>query len=311
MLKELKLIKVKLHKPDAKISAAISNKRILERYKQHCRNKGLTEKSIKAICDTDIPLFLRFIQNKRIEEVDQNDIEDFMSYCSSKRHNQVQTIARKYTSLHSFYNAIIKQEFSDITKNPLDKVDKPKVRQKVREYLTKEEYDQLLRYVDQQQDLRGGALISFFYSSACRLTEAWQQNRDNINFETRRFKVLGKGDKERTCVLSEDCKNRIQKYLDSRTDDNEALFLSQVGTRWGERSIQRYVKKSGVEAGITKNVHPHIFRHTRAMFLLKNGVPLEKIQKLLGHSNISTTQIYAHIDMDDVQSTVDDLDSKE
>lgn len=285
-----------------------NNKKILGRYIQYCKNKGLTTESIKAMCFVDIPLFLKFISDKKIEDVTHNDISDFLTYCSDTRKNLPQTICRKYTSLCSFYKAIIKQEFADIARNPLDKIDKPKKREKVREYLTKEEFDKLLEYTDQQQDLRGSALLSFLYSSACRLTEVWQQNHSNLDYQKRQFKVLGKGAKERTCVLSTDCKDRIMAYLESRTDDNNALFVSKSGTIWGRRSIQRYVKKIGKDAGISKNIHPHIFRHTRAMFLIKNGVPLEKIQKLLGHSNISTTQIYAHIDIEDVQSIIDNLD---
>lgn len=307
----MKAIKVRLHKPEAKISAVESNKKILERYTEICRNKGLTEKSIKAICGTDIPLFLRFIKNKHLADITHNDIENFMTYSSAKRHNQPQTVARKYTSLHSFYNTLIKQDLINTVKNPVDKVEKPKVRQKVREYLTMEEYRKLLAYADEEQDLRGSALLSFLYSSACRISECWQQNKDNLNLAKRQFKVLGKGDKERICVLSRDSVERINKYLDSRTDDNEALFLSETGTRWGTRSIQRYVKRLGKAVGITKNVHPHIFRHTRAMFCLKNKMPLEQIQKLLGHSNIATTQIYAHTDIEDVQSVVDELDSEQ
>lgn len=303
-------IKVRLHKPQNKINATESNQKILERYTEICRNKGLTDKSIKAICGTDIPLFLGFINDKRLADITHNDIENFMTYCSSKRHNQPQTVARKYTSLHSFYSTIIKQDLINTAKNPVDKVEKPKVRQKVREYLTIEEYRQLLAYVDEHKDLRGSALLSFLYSSACRVSECWQQNKANLNLDKRQFKVLGKGDKERICVLSKDSVERIKKYLDSRTDDNEALFVSCLDTRWGTRSIQRYVKKLGKVVGITKNVHPHIFRHTRAMFCLKNKMPLEQIQKLLGHSNIATTQIYAHTDIEDVQNVVDELDNK-
>lgn len=284
------------------------NLKILERYKQHCKNKGLTVESIKAACKVDIPMFLRFICNKKLESVTHLDIEDFMAYCADTRKNKPQSIARKYTSINSFFKSIIKQEIAPIIKNPCDKVDKPKHRKKVRPYLTLEEYKGLLKYVDDASDLRGGALLSFYYSSACRLTEGWQQNKDSLNYETRRFRVLGKGDKERICVFSNDSVKRIKKYLESRADNCEALFVSREGGRWSKRAIQKYVKDVGKKVGLSKNVHPHIFRHTRAMVLLKAGVPLQEIQRMLGHESIATTQIYAHTDMDSVQNTVDAVD---
>lgn len=296
-------------KPVTKVKNALEdNAKILDRYRQHCKNKGLTHESIKAACSVDIPMFLRFIGNKRLQDVTHLDIEDFMAYCADVRKNKPQSIARKYTSINSFFKAIIKQELAPVIKNPCDKVDKPKSRKKVRPYLTIDEYKKILEYVDSIGDLRGGAVISFYFSSACRLTEGWQQNRDSLNFQTRRFKVLGKGEKERTCVFSEDAMERVLRYLDSRTDDCEALFISREGTRWSKRALQKYVKDIGLKAGITKNVHPHLFRHTRAMALLKAGVQLQEIQKLLGHESIATTQVYAHCDMDDVQGTVDKID---
>lgn len=286
------------------------NFKVLARYRQHCRNKGLTSESVKALCNVDIPLFLKWLGNKRVEDVTHFDIEDYLTYCADDRGNQQQTIARKYTSVNGFFKAIVKLELIEgMLKNPVDKVDKPKVRRKQRGHLTLEEYQQLLNYIDSIGDLRGGALVSFYFSSACRLTEGWQQNRDSLDYETRRFKVLGKGDKERTCVFSEDAKQRILKYLASRTDSHEALFYSRQKGRLTKRSIERYVAKAGIEAGLTKHVHPHLFRHTRAMALLRQDVPLDKIQKLLGHESIATTQIYAHTNIDDVQSVVDQLDS--
>lgn len=292
-------------------NATEENFKILKIYKGICKNRGLTEKSIIHMCDIDMRLFLEFIGDKPFVDVTHVDVEDFLTHCSTVRNNLPQSLARKYTSLCSFFKTAIRQELVPIYKNPLDKVDKPKYRQKVREHLTLEEYQQLLDYVDSIGDLRGGALISFFFSSACRLTEGWQQNRDNLDYIKRQFKVLGKGDKERICVFSQDAKERILKYLESRADNNPALFRSRMGNRWSPRAIQKYLKDAGVKAGLTKNVHPHLFRHTRAMALLRQDVPLDKIQKLLGHASIATTQIYAHNNIEDVQELIDRLDDIE
>ncbi|MCT4620164.1 MAG: tyrosine-type recombinase/integrase [Marinisporobacter sp.] len=125
-------------------------------------------------------------------------------------------------------------------KNPCDKVEKPKKRKKQRGYLSEEEYDQILEYLDSIGEIRNAALISFMYSSGCRLTEVYQQNRSDLNFEARRFKVLGKGAKERTCIFNSDAVERIKAYLDTRTDDKDALFLSRQGNRLSKKSYSGY-----------------------------------------------------------------------
>lgn len=296
-------------KKDKYEKAIHKNQKVLEKYVAYCKNKGLTEESIKAIEKNDIPLFLRFISGKKLEDITHHNIGDFLTYCAEERNNQNSTLARKFTVLNSFFKIIIKLEYVKM-KNPLDKVDKPKYNQKVRPYLTQAEYDEVINYLDSVNDIKGAALISFYCSAACRLSEGWQQNIDNLDMKKRKFKVLGKGDKERICVFSEDAKARVLKYLETRTDTCEALFVNIKGKRWAKRDIQRYMKNLTGKIELEKNLHPHLFRHTRAMDLYKQGVPLDKIQKMLGHANISTTQIYAHMDIDDVQSVVDELDKK-
>ncbi|MFT9498042.1 tyrosine-type recombinase/integrase [Anaerosolibacter sp.] len=292
-----------------KNDATKENQKLLDRYIVHCKNKGLTQESIRAICQNDLRVFLEFIGDKKLSKVTHHDIEDFLIYCSEVRKNGVEAISRKFSSISQFFKVLVNQEAKGITRNPLDKLDKPKKRKKVRPYLTYEEYEKLIEYVDEENDLRGAALISLMFSSGCRLSEIHQLNIDSLNFSTRRFKVLGKGEKERICFFSEDAKNRIQKYLDSREDVLKALFVSRENRRWSKKSIQDYVKKLGIESGIQKNVHPHLFRHGRAMYLLKQGVALEVIQRLLGHESIATTQIYAHMETDAVQKVIDAVEA--
>ncbi len=278
--------------------------RLLRRYELICKNKGLTNESIKAICKSDLPLFFRFIGEKELEEINHIHVEDFFDYCIHERENGDQAIARKYTTLNSFFRTMIKKEYLSM-KNPLDKLDKVKVRKKVRQHLTKEEIEKLMNYIEEQKDYRGAALVALFYSSGCRLTELWQQNRDSLDFEKRQFKVLGKGAKERICIFSEDAKEKVLRYLKTRKDDLRSLFISRQNNRWAKKSIQDYVRKEGKRAGIEKRCHPHIFRHSIAMHLLQDDYPLEYIQLLLGHESISTTQVYAHGNIQDIQSKID------
>lgn len=283
------------------------NLKILKRYRANCKNKGLTTESIKAICDNDLRLFIDFLGDKHINEVTHLDFQDFLLYCDEERGNQDEALARKFNSVNMFYKTLIKQEIISI-KNPLDKLEKPKVRKKYREHLTVEEYEQILKYLDYTNNLRDAAIISFFYASACRLTEVYQQNRNSLDYANRRFKVLGKGDKERICIFNSDAAERLKKYLDTRTDDNPALFISSQMNRLSKKAIQDAVKVAGKRAGVIKNVHPHLFRHTRAMHLLQSGAKLETIQRLLGHESIATTQIYARMSMDSVQDEISTID---
>lgn len=279
------------------------NVRLLKRYRLHCVSKGLTQESLKAIVDNDLRLFIQYIGDKSLDQINHFEIQDFLLYCQEERQNGDEALSRKFTSLNTFFNTLIKQEVFN-TKNPLDKLEKLKVRKKERNYITYSEYQQILEYLDNSGDLRNAALIAFFFSSGCRLTEVYQQNKSNLDFTTRRFKVLGKGAKERICIFSKDAARRINKYLGSRTDDYEPLFLSRQNNRLSKKAIQDAVKTAGKRAKIKKNIHCHIFRHGRAMFLLQQGANLETIQRLLGHSSISTTQIYAHMNMSQVQNEV-------
>ncbi len=286
------------------------NVRMMKRYRSVCRNKGLTEKSIEA-GQGDIGLFLRFVEqrlgDKLLEAITHIDVEDYFSYCQEERKNEAVTISRKYASLNSFFKTMIRKEYLDM-KNPLDKIDKIKTRKKLRGHLKKWEVDRILEYLDEQEDLRGAAIVSLFFSSGCRLSEVHQLDKHSLDFKTRRFVVLGKGEKERVCAFSKSTAKRVQDYLRTRTDNFVPLFLSSQKKRWSKKAIQDFVKATGKRAGITKNVHPHIFRHSRAMHLLKKGARLELIQIQLGHSNISTTQIYAHQTMVDVQDKIDAID---
>ncbi|WP_341877574.1 tyrosine-type recombinase/integrase [Defluviitalea saccharophila] len=283
------------------------NKSILKRYKMHCKNKGLTKKSIEAMLDTDLRLFLEYIGDIDIEDITHEICSDFLIYCSEERNNKAKALARKFTSINTFFDTLVKQDV--ISKNPMNKLEKPKIRKTIRPHLDLDEYHTLSKYIDSVNDLRGAALISLLYSSGCRLSEVHQLNKDSLDFAKRQFIVCGKGEKERVCMFNAECAMRVKAYLNSRTDTNPALFISKLNKRWSTKAIQDFLTTAGKRAGIKKRVHPHLFRHTRAMALLRAGVPLETIQRVLGHESIATTQIYAHNTLDDVQEQVDKIDT--
>lgn len=283
----------------------LTNQQLLERYKFYCRNKGMTERSIDGICDNDLRLFINFLGETSIHELTNVEIENFFAHCLNDRKNSLRTLERKYTSINQFINILIKLEIVDLLRNPMNKIEKPKSRRKVSEYLDVDEYKQMLKYAEKTGNLRNAALISLLFSSGIRVSEAHRVNRSSLDMQRRQFKILGKGQQERLCIFSEETKQRILYYLSTRVDNSDALFISKYKTRLSVKAIQEAVKTLGKRAGITKNIHPHIFRHGCGMALIKNNAPITTIQKVLGHSNVTTTQIYAHMNLVDLQDSVD------
>ena len=196
----------------------------------------------------------------------------------------------------------------DIKSLAADKIILPKT---VRKQVTFLQYDEVLRMIEQiptdtESGLRDRAIVELLFSSGLRVSELVNLNRDHINLKRREFMVRGKGQKDRPVFISKGAAEHVSTYLDSRTDNLPALFLSygkRTATpstsgdyrRLSARSIQRMVSQYARLAGITKHVSPHTMRHSFATDLLMNGADLRSVQSMLGHSNISTTQVYTHV----------------
>lgn len=195
----------------------------------------------------------------------------------------------------------------DLKTMPAEKIDLARVARKQVTFLTPEEINSMLNQLDVTKitGLRDRAILELLFSTGLRVSELVGLNKDNINLTRREFMVRGKGQKDRPIFISEEAADWIKKYLDIRTDNDSALFLRYSGTkktdttgnflRLTQRSVQRMVAKTALMAGITKHVSPHTMRHSFATDLLMNGADIRSVQSLLGHSNISTTQVYTHV----------------
>jgi len=149
--------------------------------------------------------------------------------------------------------------------------------------------------------LRDRAILETLFSTGLRVSELCSLNRDNVNIERGEFAVRGKGSKLRVVFLSDSAKDALKKYLAERSDIHEALFVAHHGSlnkkesaRLTPRSVQRLIKKYAAAAGVIKKVSPHQLRHSFATDLLQNGADIRSVQAMLGHANITTTQIYTH-----------------
>lgn len=207
-------------------------------------------------------------------------------------------------ALRSFLKFCAKRNIPALT---ADKVELARTVRKQVTFLTPEELERLFDQPDITTitGLRDRAILELLFSSGLRVSELVGLDREHINLKRREFMVRGKGQKDRPIFISPDAAEWIQKYLDKRTDTVRPLFMRYSGRktvdtsgnfhRLTARSVQRMVAKYALLAGITKHVSPHTLRHSFATDLLMNGADLRSVQALLGHSNISTTQIYTHV----------------
>ncbi len=190
---------------------------------------------------------------------------------------------------------------------PADKVELAKTRRPQVTFLSAEELDSLASKPDisKPAGLRDRAIIELLFSSGLRVSELVNLNKGDINLGRGEFMVRGKGGKDRPVFVSKDASEWVKKYSDSRQDNVQALFISYSGSnkpdnsgnyrRLNARSVQRLIARYARLAGITKHVSPHTLRHSFATNLLTNGADLRSVQAMLGHSNVSTTQIYTHV----------------
>lgn len=230
--------------------------------------------------------------HKAIQDVTAMDVRMFLAQLM-KTGAKNSTMANNISILKSFFSWLENEDI--INKNPMRKIQTTKVEKHLRKALTLEELE-MLRI--QCQSDRDKAIVEFFYSTGCRLNEALNLNKSDLQWSDGSVKVMGKGSKERVVYLNAKAKVYLWKYLNSRKDSTEALFVSEnlPHARLGERAFQRTFNELGKSAGITKSVFPHLLRHTTGTVMLQSGASIVEVQSYLGHDNVSTTQIYAQLD---------------
>ena len=237
------------------------------------------------------------------------EISDIYNYLYDKNTKAISR-ARKISSIKSFYKYLC-----DITKkierNPTSGLEAPKLEKRLPKYLNLDESVALLHSVDGEFKERDFAIITLFLNCGLRLSELVGINLEHIKGDT--LSVIGKGNKERSVHLNKACLDAIETYLRVRPidkvkgDDRRALFLSKRFKRISPRMVEIMVKQYIIEAGLDpKKYTPHKLRHTAATLMHKHaGVDIRTLQQVLGHETIATTQIYTHIDSDEVKSAID------
>lgn len=264
-----------------------------------------------ALTDPDIPfeeIPIRDIDLAFIEDITRLDIYDYLDYMRRDRELDAQgdvgleasSLSRKLATLRAFFKfLVVHKEVLD--SNPTDGIPTPRLKKSIPHYLTEDECYRLLSAVGGRHAERDYCILIFFLNCGMRVSELVGINLPDIQGETLRLR--GKGNKERIVYLNEACLDALQKYLAVRNDekvpqkDKNALFLTQKSSRMSVDAVQdmldKYLTKSGLDP---KLYSPHKLRHTAATLMLQNGVDVRTLQEVLGHANLSTTQIYTHID---------------
>jgi len=277
----------------------------VDEFLTHLRvNQNYSEHTLESY-GLDLRQFIEFLTAKNYSDMEALNYLVFRSYLADLKANNLArtTIARKLSCLRSFFKFLCRQGY--LAQNPLLSVATPKRERKLPEFLYLEELNQLLSLPDGNTPLgiRDQAILELFYSSGLRLQEVVNLQVANLDMSRGYVKVFGKGSKERIVPLGGAARRSIERYLNEvrpqliakNGKETKALFLNYQGTRLSGRSIQRLFSKYIKQLALDRKISPHTLRHTFATHLLENGADLRVVQELLGHVDLSSTQIYTHL----------------
>ncbi len=261
--------------------------------------------TLKAYAE-DLREFFSFI-NKKPRDIDNLDIRSFLA---SLHHRKLKksSIARKLATIRTFFRYLCKEGY--VKKNPAKLVSSPKTQKSLPRFLTIDEAFALMEAPkgDTFQAARDKAILEFLYSSGLRVSELTTLNINDFDLKESLIRVKGKGKKERIIPIGSKAMEAIKNYLPERISlkkKSQALFLNNRGGRLTQRSIRRIVIKYGRMIALKGCLSPHVLRHTFATHLLHGGADLRSIQELLGHSSLSTTQKYTHVDISHLMEVYD------
>jgi site-specific recombinase XerD len=271
--------------------------------------KGNSLKTVENY-DRYLTRFFEFSKAKNPSDINDDNIREYRLHLNRsagvKVRGQSSATMKKNTqnyhliALRVFLKYLMKRGVPSLSP---DKIELAKIRERHIDLISVDELDRLMKAPDlsKEKGLRDKAILELFFSTGLRLSELCSLNRD-LDLSKEEFSIRGKGEKVRVVFLSDSAKSAIKDYLSKRKDMDEAMFVD-LSHRSGKgargrltpRSIERSVKFYAIKAGISKKVTPHVLRHSFATDLLQNGADIRSVQMMLGHANISTTQIYTHV----------------
>ncbi|MDY0316567.1 MAG: site-specific tyrosine recombinase XerD [Acholeplasmatales bacterium] len=266
------------------------------------REKGLSENTIDAYL-RDITQYITFLEKyrklKRVEQIDKSDIQAYLKSLKNKDLSAKST-SRKLSSIKGFHQFLLLEK--ETTTDVSSLIEAPKIERNIPDVLSVEEVIRLIDHVKgiEPLDLRNLALLELIYGSGLRVSELLNLKISDIHLTASYVKIIGKGSKERQVPLGQMSVIALREYLTKGRPqlikiENNFLFLNQYGNKLSRQGFFKLLKKIAKDSNITKEVSPHTLRHSFATHLLEAGIDLRTLQELLGHEDISTTQIYTHI----------------
>ena len=255
----------------------------------------------------DLQGFNKFIAGTELEKIDYLDLRKYLAVLKEKNFRN-RTVGRRLSALRTFFRFLTKEGY--LKTNPMLMLSNPKLDKHLPLFMTEEEVYKLIESAFAKTDkdilgLRDRAIMETFYSSGLRISELVGLNLEDIDFISGILKIRGKGKKERIVPIGETALLAIKKYLDKRKKQIEAVWLNNHNRRITTRGVRfvlvKYLSVSGTKPGVSA----HTFRHSFATHLLNRGADLRTVQELLGHANLSSTQIYTHMTTDRLKSVYD------
>jgi integrase/recombinase XerC len=272
-------------------------KRFIEKFENYLTvEKNYSDHTLRNYA-SDLIELANFLGDKHPKEVTRLDLRRFLAELKNKN-SAKSTIARKLGAIRSFFKFLFRDKH--IESNPADSVFTPKLEKKLPEFLDPEKTLKLITapIADTLMGARDRAILEVLYSTGCRVSELVGMNVGDIDMVASVVKVRGKGKKERLVLLGSEAEKALRIYLAKRkiaSLDDRAVFLNKLKTRLTDRSVGRIVDKYIQKTSIEQKISPHSLRHSFATHMLNNGADLRSVQELLGHKNLSTTQIYTHL----------------
>lgn len=273
-------------------------KKEIEQFLTYLRaEKNASEHTVKNYA-VDLRDFSAFAGELAPETIEYTHVRNFLAHLKDREFSQ-SSISRKLACLRSFFKYMAREQL--LTANPASNIATPKREKKLPEFLNQDEMNKLINAASDatKAGRRDRAIIETLYSTGMRVSELMGLNISDLDFVAGTLKVQGKGKKERMVPVGGTAVRAAEAYLGDRSETEKQpsspLFLNKNGTRLTDRSVRRILIKYAKRAGITKDISPHTIRHTFATHLLDRGADLRSVQDLLGHENLSTTQIYTHV----------------
>ncbi|MFH0855939.1 MAG: tyrosine recombinase XerC [Candidatus Omnitrophota bacterium] len=255
----------------------------------------------------DLADFNKFCGKISLDKIDYLLLRKYLAVLKEKSLGN-RSVGRHLSALRSFFRFLSREGL--IKANPILMLSSPKLDRHLPSFMTEEEAAKLIESAlpkdnNDEPGLRDRAILETFYSSGLRISELVSLSLDDVDFIAGIIKAMGKGKKERVVPIGEIALRAIRKYLDKRKKHNNALFLNKNGKRISARGVRDVVGKYLKSAGLRHGISPHTFRHSFATHLLNRGADLRTVQELLGHANLSSTQIYTHLTTDRLKTVYD------